>query len=589
MEHYLMPIWCSVIIIALASPVLYFLFTGRTVWAALAADTAGMTGDSILPCAFISLALAFLMFLCGMYAAGLSRARGCSIIRAGGGYMISTALGFVLVALALFAATRAWGEGMGDDIASAIIVIWMLLQSIEVLVNLVMDIYRPRVAGVDPRPAYDSRLSGLLAEPAGLFRTFAHTMDYQFGFKISETWFFHFLEKALAPLIVVWLLTFYLLTCLVVVRPQDTLIIERFGRPRGLSQLPMEDAAWDRDLPAILGPGLHLKLPWPLEKSRFIPRESVETIYSGFDAMDEAEAEKKAKEIQSKLTSWDSEHVDKEIFYLMPMTSDMRTIIDEDSPEETRVSTMSLGISEEEGAGTLTSISQVDALMISGAFTLSYCIGDRRGDPYRYAYRAVEPVKVLRSMFEREITARLSGSDFWDVMVNHPTKLERDLFETVTEKAKDYGFKILSVTVNNLHPPAGDVGKSFQEVLAAMQKKEATILEAEAGREQILGLISGKALEITEKAESDRHRIVTLAKSRSDLFKNRLEAYNKSPSVFLNRARSEALAEALTKVYLVAHPEGVQIRLDKTRVTSPEQTQMFTTILGEMAKEQRSK
>ena len=37
-----------------------------------------------------------------------------------------------------------------------------------------------------------SRLVSLLAQPESFFTTAAHALDYQFGFKVSETWFFHF-------------------------------------------------------------------------------------------------------------------------------------------------------------------------------------------------------------------------------------------------------------------------------------------------------------------------------------------------------------------------------------------------------------
>src|SRR5262249_24197752 len=62
------------------------------------------------------------------------------------------------------------------------------LLAIETLIALVLEIYRPRVKGKIGRPLYESRLTGLLAHPEGLFTTAAQALDYQFGFKVSETW-----------------------------------------------------------------------------------------------------------------------------------------------------------------------------------------------------------------------------------------------------------------------------------------------------------------------------------------------------------------------------------------------------------------
>src|SRR5437879_12811545 len=73
--------------------------------------------------------------------------------------------------------------------------------ALETLVNVVLEMYRPRVKGKLGRPLYESRLVGLLGQPEGLITTAAQALDYQFGFKVSETWFYRFFEKALG-----WLL-----------------------------------------------------------------------------------------------------------------------------------------------------------------------------------------------------------------------------------------------------------------------------------------------------------------------------------------------------------------------------------------------
>src|SRR5512140_2202336 len=113
-----------------------------------------------------------------------------------------------------------------------------------------MDIYRPRLKGQYIRSAFESRLLGLISETGGILYTAANAIDYQFGFKVSQTWFFQLLEKAIAPLILFSIVTLYLLTCITIVQPDEKGIIERFGKPIIENQI---------------GPGLHLKLPWPID------------------------------------------------------------------------------------------------------------------------------------------------------------------------------------------------------------------------------------------------------------------------------------------------------------------------------------
>ncbi|MHC4887024.1 MAG: hypothetical protein ACYTGH_18260, partial [Planctomycetota bacterium] len=208
--------------------------------------------------------VAFLGFGLGKYAAGMSREKSTVLLRAGAGHMIVFAyFGFLYAVSAGFAYFQIlWPE----KALGVLIPIGMVLIAAEMIVNFVLDFYRPRMPGELPRPAYDGRLTGILAEQEGISKTFAHTLDYQFGFKVSDTWFFQFLNRAIAPLILFQLGTLYLLSSLVIVKPGEMAVIERWGRPRNVTQLPERhnDDAWEQ-LAAPLSPGLYLKWPWPIE------------------------------------------------------------------------------------------------------------------------------------------------------------------------------------------------------------------------------------------------------------------------------------------------------------------------------------
>jgi hypothetical protein len=119
-------------------------------------------------------------------------------------------------------------------------------------VGLVLEIYRVRLKGKEARLLYDSRLVGLLGQPEALITTAAHALDYQFGFKVSETWFYRFLEKALAWLVLAQLGILVLSSCIAVIPPGEKALLERgAGRWRGRE---------------VIGPGLHFKMPWPVDQ-----------------------------------------------------------------------------------------------------------------------------------------------------------------------------------------------------------------------------------------------------------------------------------------------------------------------------------
>ncbi len=126
-----------------------------------------------------------------------------------------------------------------------------------------LDIYRPRLKDQYSRAAFDSRLLGVINEPGGIFRTAATAIDYQFGFKVSQTWFYKLLEKAIVPLILFAGAAVYLLSCIVVVAPNEEAIIEHFGNPR-------DQAGKVR----LIGPGLTFKRPWPVDIAQISHKEN---------------------------------------------------------------------------------------------------------------------------------------------------------------------------------------------------------------------------------------------------------------------------------------------------------------------------
>ena len=130
-----------------------------------------------------------------------------------------------------------------------------------------LEIYRPRVKGKVERPLYESRLVGLLGQPEGLITTAAQALDYQFGFKVSETWFYRFFEKALGWLMLLQLAALLLSTCVVFIEAGEQGLLERFGKP-----------VVGRTL---LGPGAHLKWPWPIDHVYRFRTEQIQSFNVG--------------------------------------------------------------------------------------------------------------------------------------------------------------------------------------------------------------------------------------------------------------------------------------------------------------------
>lgn len=577
MERFVAPGASALVSLLLAAPVAILairIYAAGSFYDALT-DIQALDGENLLVTMAFAGSAAFGALLMGSYAGGLSRSPRASRLRAGAGYLLTSAIFLGLSSLATGLASKGWLADWPDRVVGALVIVWMTLQSIEVMSNFILDFYRPRVAGVESRPAYDSRLSGLFAEPQGIFRTFAHTMDYQFGFSVSETWFFRFLEKAFAPLLLVQLATLYLLTCFVVVEPGEVAIIQRWGAPRGITTLPADDAGWDA-LPTPAEPGLHVKWPWPIETVRLVRRDRVETLPVGYKIFDEDDAAAKADEIAGKTKSWDAEHIENEYNYLMPLPEGM---METARAEESETTEADVTLAE----GRLPD----NALYLSGLFTVEYRIGDQPGDVYRYAYNFMRDRKTdsaaqaLRAIFERELTAYLAGAQFWDVMISSETDAPGELRKRLQRACRKHGLGLLVVGVyfENVHPPVGDVGSAFQEVLQARQGRQGAIYDGEIKAKKIIGLTPSQRNSILSQAEAEKYRKAVVAKARAKRFAHQLAAFEAAPQVYPMRLRLQAIEDAVANSPLVVHPPGIEIRIDRSKQPSIEELQFQKGVL----------
>ena len=138
--------------------------------------------------------LMLLMFFFARYTSGMARVERWQLLRGCGSYMLGNAVValaiLVCLGVYLYQGTTSWERVLTYAIPTI-----MLLLGIETLINFLLDIYRPRTPGVEPRACFDSRLLGLISEPGGIAHSLAEAINYQFGFKVSQTWFYLLLQR----------------------------------------------------------------------------------------------------------------------------------------------------------------------------------------------------------------------------------------------------------------------------------------------------------------------------------------------------------------------------------------------------------
>jgi membrane protease subunit HflK len=515
----------------------------------------------LLLSAVLMSAVSFIAFLFSRYATGMSAETEWKPLRAGGSYLLATALlGF---ALAVSLGLAQFKHSQGLAILNYVIPLLLTLLGVEVVLNAILDIYRPRVAGQYSRAAFDSRILGMFNEPGGILHTVSHTIDYQFGFQVSQTWFYKLLEKAIFPLVLFALVVLYLMSSFVVIGPGQAGVVERYG-------LAVRD----------LSPGLHTKWPWPIEKVYVHPVDHIQRLSIGYKA-GEDDHDKAA-------FLWGEKHYEEEYDLLVAVQTD----------------------SSEQETG------EVPVSIVQANVPIQYRISDVR----KFIYNHADSRELLEAICYRELTryavsAKIEADDA-DAL-NEPgskksllgagrmaaAKELQQRIQDAVDKA-DLGVEIVLLGLQGVHPPA-EVAKAYEEVVAAIQEKQATVLNAQAKKNQVLTELGGSVAEVdalynlalnferskeqgdeqkTEQlrrelqtaftnvkgevfktlrqAESYAFERINLAQGDGLRFAGQLQAYQASPEIYKKLQRLMALEETLgdvRKYIVVTDDEDAQV------------------------------
>ena len=213
---------------------------------------AANTGATTSVCAGLLLALAFGLLVLERQLAGSSPAEWPEAAKLGQLARLPI-LTLSVSALCLFASQMG---GVWPVRLIVLVGVFPAAIALELLVRAILAVFRPAGAGREPRPVAESFLAELLNwPPPSLLAVFQDDLRSRTGIDLRQVWAFSFIRKALLPVIGCMVLAGWLLTGMREIPLDGRGIYERFGKPQ-----------------AVLGPGLHIGVPWPL--GRIVPVEN---------------------------------------------------------------------------------------------------------------------------------------------------------------------------------------------------------------------------------------------------------------------------------------------------------------------------
>jgi regulator of protease activity HflC (stomatin/prohibitin superfamily) len=364
--------------------------------------------------------------------------------------------------------------GIIEGVAWAI-PIFMFAVAVEIVLAIILNVYRPRVAGEYPRAAFDSRALSLLSRPDSFVRSINEAVNYQFGFDITSSWGYQLVLRSgiwLAALCVVSLLA---MSMLVVVDGRQEGLRLRAGRIISTSEGEVQS------------PGAFWKLPWPIEYASLhevtevrplaiTPPEDGVAFYDNWS--DPVKLENKADDYQFIVRPSQLGHeAASELIDDLQATGD--DIVDEVGWALVRAR-MTL----------LWRVRGADKADPEGGGLLQYLAfgTDRRGRRQRLTDRE----RILRSISVAEMTRYFATLDLDDALTTDRGGLGEALQSLIQSRLDrlEAGIEIVSVNLPMVAPPE-DVVQSFEDLPVAFQQHLRTTRDAERQKANVLNSAVG--------------------------------------------------------------------------------------------------
>ena len=491
-EKWVVPIFSVLVLIGQAlGLLLVYIYSQLDGWALFSST---QTSDSAMSIMFFALFMVVL-FMMGKYSAGLARMDGQELLRPGANYML---LGSVVCTAVVIAETASIEYPVWEKVFTWVVFVVIALSAVENLGTLVLESFRPRLDDKKTRLLYDSRLIGLLGQPGGLISTAAHTLDYQFGFKVSETRFYKYLERTLALIIAIQVVVLFLSSSFVVIQANEEAVKERFGKQTA----------------KLLAPGFHLKWPWPIDKVyRYKTGEIQEFVLGVLEQNDEAEPE---------VLLWTTQHNHGSSNDMIVASSD----------------------------GLLDSAASVPVNLLTVSIPVQYRINNLTN-----WVKTGNAVSMLRKLSMRAVTRYLIGVDIKELMGPGRTKAQEELKKAIQREADDreLGGEIVFVGLQDIHPPVGQneqskatggVAESYEKVNVARLHSETNRLGALQYKAGKVPMARGLAAELVANARSESTNKVALAKAEAGRFSHQISAFKAAPSVYMTRSKLETFQQA---------------------------------------------
>lgn len=305
----------------------------------------------------------------------------------------------------------------------------------------------------------------------------------------------HFLKRHSRPAITyvaIASLLLYVLSGFTIVAPDEKAVVRRFGR---------------RVTPA-LEPGLHYRLPWPIDEITKLKPNRVQVAEIGFRTQRIAPDSTTSSSTEPRAYEWNIQH---------------RGGRYEKKAEE---SLMLTG----------------DENLIEVNVAVQYAVSS----PDNFLFSTADPNTVLRVAAESALRLLVGKTSLDSVLTTGRAEIERQTRDAMQSSLDEYqsGLRVIAVQLQDVHPSL-EVVDAFRDVSSAFEEKNKLISQAEAYRNEQLELARGQGLARLADAAAYTSNRANRATGDAERFNQAVEAFKRAPGVTETRLYLEAIEQVL--------------------------------------------
>lgn len=290
-------------------------------------------------------------------------------------------------------------------------------------------------------------------------KSFADFLEENTGLSVKSLWSIRYAVGLLPTAILSLCAVLLIASCFYKVDPQQQAIVYRFGRIQESSPV---------------GAGLHVKLPWPIDKADIYDTKRVKEVLVGYEKQ------------QSADNLWTQAHGGEEYQLL-------------------------LGNGNE---------------LVSVNIKIAYTIDDLR----RYVTAYASPEDILTAKAYEIILSRTVSTDLDTFLSEDRSGLSESLAEELNRFCAEsgIGLHVGTVTLESIHPPI-NIADVYQGVVSAGVQKNTLIINAKATEAEKLAAAEQESAELVLAAKRDQTDRLADTHYEIDGFLAAAEAYRKHP------------------------------------------------------------